>query len=1034
MERRISKLILLLILCTFFNINNVMAQENEPTKVLDISFDKKTFNVDDDITGKIMFNSYVSKSVIINLESSYGESLEIYVDNRNLVENEDGKYISYFKVDNLYEYSGELLVNYRVNSISYTKYGEKIENLDSEEGFNVAFNRLKIYSLVFDKNKIADYENIKGKLYFDTNLEIENFNFQFYAKNKNLESNSWINYDIPIESQKLQRNNNGLFELEFSFPTDKYFIGTEYTLKAITYVEKTSGYNYHVYNFNIDDSNYRITKDVSISQVDINLKNSLKIVDGKIENAGNTVYVEIEILDESIKSILLLKATENSDYVDEFYLYEDYSDNKNKAWIFLSKMNKEIPKYIKINYENGTNRIVDAFELLDFSKYIVNSEPIDDVITDTEDEKPENKGNVEKIELFDNEINIKNQYLEGKMIIDYKYNIDSIDLKFLNKNDFSKSGIISVDIKDKKLINGKYNIDFIIHHNLGGYPFELDSEYILDDIIIYNDSYRREENHVSFNDKLEFFVNSEGYDKYKPELISLDIDDFGKYVNNSITGTIKIKEESYLDKILIQLKDINNRDIIDKIIYENFTRDQTGNYLIKFSIPVDEEDIGKTFKLAKVEISDKNQNIFKEYLDESIYLKEVKITDFKINKNDLDSPQIINFKLMNKDIIYVKNSCKIDDCFGPQVDELILGNLQIGDLSDIVLARLRFVNEQHENSIFYTDFSKNYVKNSNDLYNLDFSIRVNSADTNYIGKYILKDIYVRDINGNVTNFVPNNTNSIIFTHTFSSIEDADIKGWKRLASENIEDSYKWKYLKENGEYAKSEWVWTTIYDSPMSVFKRGNNWKYFDSNGYNVDQFYKENGSTWLSQTGPFKDYYKGWWTDPANNQKYYFRETSGSRVEGRQYIDSGWRYFRPNSGTQAFGWQYFDNGWKYFDNNNGVQFLSGWLWVKLSSGEYNWKFFDTSNNNIDQFYKENGSVWLSQKGPSKSYYKGWWTDPLNAQKYYFRTTSGSRVEGRQFIDGGWRYFRRNTGTQAFGKQHYNGKWNYLDPVTGIEK
>lgn len=104
----------------------------------------------------------------------------------------------------------------------------------------------------------------------------------------------------------------------------------------------------------------------------------------------------------------------------------------------------------------------------------------------------------------------------------------------------------------------------------------------------------------------------------------------------------------------------------------------------------------------------------------------------------------------------------------------------------------------------------------------------------------------------------------------------------------------------------------------------------------------------------------------------------------------------------------------------------TGWQWEYVSSSNrYEWKFYNYKGVRINQFFKENGMTWLSYADPSKSYHRGWWTNPENGYRYFHRRTSGTMVKGWQFIDGAWRYFR-SSGTLASGKQYINGQWYYL--------
>lgn len=225
-------------------------------------------------------------------------------------------------------------------------------------------------------------------------------------------------------------------------------------------------------------------------------------------------------------------------------------------------------------------------------------------------------------------------------------------------------------------------------------------------------------------------------------------------------------------------------------------------------------------------------------------------------------------------------------------------------------------------------------------------------------------------------------------------------GWQNEAGS-------WYYYDNNGQMLSDNWYW-------LKDFHGNFTWEYLNANGVAIDQIYEENGNVWYSQAGPEAGYMTGWHN--ANGYTYYYRQ-SGTRVFGWQFIDGSWRYFRPT----------------------GTMVVSSWAWLPVYGGSaYNWKFFDSNGNNIEQFFQENGKTWLSQTGPSKDYFKGWWLDETNGMIYYFRETSGSRVDGWQFIDNDWRFFRVNTGTQAFGFQYIDGNWYYLNTqggnrVTGLQ-
>ena len=237
-----------------------------------------------------------------------------------------------------------------------------------------------------------------------------------------------------------------------------------------------------------------------------------------------------------------------------------------------------------------------------------------------------------------------------------------------------------------------------------------------------------------------------------------------------------------------------------------------------------------------------------------------------------------------------------------------------------------------------------------------------------------------------------------------------VKGWK-----NIDGN--WYYFLEDGKRVESDWAWVMLDNGDYS-------WKFFNSKGININQFFNENGKVWISTESPKTGYVKGWWTNPENGYVYYFRETSGSRVEGWQKIDGGWHYFRESSGTRALGYQYINGSWYYLKESGRVE--GQWLWLEVNingTKKNNWKYFNSEGKNIEQFFNENGSTWLSQIGPSREYARGW--KSINGLIYYFRESSGTRVTGWQTIEGE-KYYFRDQGTAVTGLQTINGKKYYF--------
>ena len=308
----------------------------------------------------------------------------------------------------------------------------------------------------------------------------------------------------------------------------------------------------------------------------------------------------------------------------------------------------------------------------------------------------------------------------------------------------------------------------------------------------------------------------------------------------------------------------------------------------------------------------------------------------------------------------------------------------------------------------------------------------------------------------------------IMTYTTNSS-----KGWKKMDGN-------WYFYNDAGEMIKDKWIWAPIDLNKDGVYE-ANNFKYFNKDGINVQVFYHSDSNIWLSQVGPYTEYLKGWW-ESESGMEYYFRKSSGTRVNGWQFIDGHWRYFRDSgtliksdwawvpvnsndmsycwkffnskgrsmdqfykdngktylslkgpdtsykkgswisetgleyyfdhvTGERAEGWKKFDNGWMYFRIPSGTLVKDGLAWIDINVNgieKSNWKYFDGNGINKAYFFRDDSSHWLTQAGPNTEYYKGWWTDPSNGDIYFFRRTSGSGVSSWQFIDGNWKAFSKD--------------------------
>ena len=142
-----------------------------------------------------------------------------------------------------------------------------------------------------------------------------------------------------------------------------------------------------------------------------------------------------------------------------------------------------------------------------------------------------------------------------------------------------------------------------------------------------------------------------------------------------------------------------------------------------------------------------------------------------------------------------------------------------------------------------------------------------------------------------------------FYYYFREDSGTMARGWQYIDGE-------WYYLRDSGTMVDIGWAWVPLAEG------KGAAWKFFDQDGRNRDTFYRENGLTFYSLTGPLRGYARGFHVDEFGIS-YFFRLTSGTMVTGWQYINGCWRVFK-DSGEMMKNAQFQINDQYYYADSEG--------------------------------------------------------------------------------------------------------------------
>ena len=191
-----------------------------------------------------------------------------------------------------------------------------------------------------------------------------------------------------------------------------------------------------------------------------------------------------------------------------------------------------------------------------------------------------------------------------------------------------------------------------------------------------------------------------------------------------------------------------------------------------------------------------------------------------------------------------------------------------------------------------------------------------------------------------------------------------------------QDEKGWKFLKEDGNYAKGCWI---VIEGE---------WYAFDENGYRREGWFMD-GSSWYYFSPESGIMATGWVNDGGT---WYYMHENGAMATG-WVNDGGTWYYMHGSGAMATGWVN-DGGTWYYMHGSGAMAI-GWV--------------------------NDGGTWYYMRS-NGAMVTGWVSD---GGTWYYMHGNGAMATGWVYYNGDW-YYMHGSGAMAIGWIQCNGDWYYL--------